>query len=110
MGRVISFATKGSEEIRYLKWMSAEANVGGEMMIHILLKNNLSTAAISEAFLHGTQFRLDLIDRLARQGAEVHVKDFMIRHQKLLGLADKGGDTLRILLEREKEILQRMNQ
>ncbi len=41
--------------------------------------------AIGE-FLHGTQDRLGIINRLGVQGAENHVTEFMIRHSKLLGL------------------------
>ena len=42
-----------------------------------------------EEFLHGTQNRLGLVERLGREGAEFHVKDFMIRHASLLGLGDE---------------------
>ena len=43
-------------------------------------------AAPMEEFLHGTQDRLGIIDRLGVQGAEDNVADFMSRHTKLLGL------------------------
>jgi hypothetical protein len=74
--------------------MGAEANVGGPDLTHILLRENPSKAAVLEEFLHGTQQRLRVVERLGRRGAETHVKDFMIRHAGLLGI---GADDVRIL-------------
>jgi len=85
-GRTIKFATEGSDELRYLNAMGAEANVGGPGHLHILLRENPSKAAALEEFLHGTQSRLGIIDRLGPAGAEAHVESFMLRHKKLLGL------------------------
>jgi hypothetical protein len=85
-GRTIKIAEEGSEELRYLDHMAAEANVGGPGHTHILLRPNPSRIGAMEEFLHGTQDRLGIIDRLGQDGAEAHVKDFMARHSKLLGL------------------------
>lgn len=98
-GRTIKIVQEGSEEARYLDFIGAEANVGGETMTHILLRQNPGKAAALEEFLHGTQHRLGLIERLGTGGAERHVKDFMIRHRKLLGLGDEDVDILRQLME-----------
>jgi RHS repeat-associated protein len=98
--RTVVFAAEGSEEMRYLDWIGAEANVGGENMTHILLRPNPSKAAVLEEFLHGTQQRLGIIDRLGHTGmgsAETQVKDFMIRHRKLLGLGDEDVEILKKL-------------
>ena len=76
----------GSDELRYLDHMGAEANCGGPDCSHILLRQSPTKAGILEEFLHGTQARLGIIDRLDVQGAEAHIKDFMARHRKLLGL------------------------
>ena len=85
-GRTIEFAREGSDELRYLNAMGAEANVGGSDMTHILLRENPSMAAALEEFLHGTQYRLGIVERLGVPGAELHVESFMARHAKLLGL------------------------
>ncbi|QJD70182.1 hypothetical protein HG421_19980 [Xanthomonas campestris pv. badrii] len=80
--------------------MQAEANVGGPDYTHILLRNDPSKAAVLEEFLHGTQSRLGIVDRLGPQGfgsAETHVKDFMIRHQSMLGLSSEDVQILRQL-------------
>ncbi len=50
--------------------------------------NLVIKAAILEEFLHGTQEKLGIAEKLGRYGlgsAETHVKDFMIRHKKCLG-------------------------
>ena len=85
-GRTVTIAGEGSEGLRFLNAMQAEASVGGPGHLNILLRENPSRAAAMEEFLHGTQNRLGIIDRLGTQGAETHVTDFMTRHNKLLGL------------------------
>jgi len=65
--------------------------------MHILLRQNPSKPAVLEEFLHGTQQKLGITDRLGTSGmgsTETHVKDFMIRHQKMLGL---GAEDVKIL-------------
>jgi hypothetical protein len=85
-GRTVRIVGEGSDELRYLNAMNAEANVGGAGHLDIILRENPSRAAAMEEFLHGTQDRLGIIDRLGTQGAEDHVADFMARHRRLLGL------------------------
>ena len=60
-------------------------------------------AAILEEFLHGTQEKLGIAEKLGRYGlgsAETHVKDFMIRHKKMLGLSDEDVAILKILKDK----------
>jgi RHS repeat-associated protein len=98
--RTIQIVQPGSEEMRYLEHIGAEANVGGETMTHILLRPNPSKAAVLEEFLHGTQSELGIIDRLGSSGmgsAETHVKDFMIRHSQMLGLSPEDVAILKTL-------------
>lgn len=85
-GRTVTIAGEGSEGLRFLNAMGAEASVGGPGHLNILLRQNPSRAAAMEEFLHGTQDRLGIVDRLGMPGAENHVTDFMRRHSKLLGL------------------------
>jgi hypothetical protein len=89
--RAITWATEGSDALRYLNYRNAEAAAFGN---DIILRLSPSKAGVLEEFLHGTQTRLGIIDRLGRAGAESHVKDFMIRHQRMLGL---GAEDVRIL-------------
>lgn len=90
------------------EYLNAEANVGGSDLTHILLKENPSKPAVLEEFLNGTQQKLGIVDRLGTQGAEVHVKNFMIRHQSLLGLS-KPVDILKTLLDRDMDLLNQVN-
>jgi len=85
-GRTITIATEGSEELRFLNAVGAEASVGGPGRMSIILREDPSRSAVMEEFLHGTQERLGIINRLGIQGAERHVTDFMVRHGSLLGL------------------------
>lgn len=94
--RRINIAMPGSDDLRMLEYFKAEASVGGEDYLSIILRENPSKAAALEEFLHGTQHRLGIVERLGRYSAEYHVKDFMIRHQTLLGLSNKD---IEILLE-----------
>lgn len=105
--RDVNIAKKGTDDHAYLEWMNAEANVGGENMKHILLKDNPSKAAILEEFLHGTQKDIGIINGSPDiPYAEYHVKDFMVRHKKLLGLIDEDVKILEELRDRDFIIWQ----
>ena len=69
-------------------------------MTDILLRPGCSRAVLWEEFLHGTQFRLGLYepDQLGVSGCERHVKEYMIRRRRSLGLSDAEVDTLHELL------------
>jgi RHS repeat-associated protein len=99
--RVISWATAGSDELKFLEMRNAEgASFGPE---DIILRPNPSKAAVLEEFLHGTQQKLGIIERLGTTGlgsAETHVKDFMIRHSKMLGLGAEDVRRLQILRDK----------
>jgi large repetitive protein len=97
-GRTITYALPGSEELRYLDYMEANANVGGPSMRDILLRQNPTKVEVLEEFLHGTQNRLGIIDELGVQGAETHVKQFMLRHQRLLGICQEDASILQQML------------
>ena len=88
----MTIADEGSDALRFLNMRNAEATAFGAD--DILLRADPSKAAVLEEFLPGTQQRLGVIDRLGRSGAESHVKDFMIRHQRMLGL---GAEDVRRL-------------
>ncbi len=97
--REISWATPGSGGERFLNMRGAEA-ASFPPDIEILLRPNPSKAAVLEEFLHGTQSKVGVLDRLGRTGigsAETHVKDFMIRHQRMLGLGAEDVRRLQVL-------------
>jgi len=72
-------------------------------MLITLPKEPTKIAALEE-FLHGTQAKLGLIERLE---AEIEVKDFMLRHAKMLGLTENDCIVLQQL--KETEILRLEN-
>ena len=81
-----------------LEHFGAEASV---LDMTIIVRSNPSKAAILEEFLHGTQEKLGIAEKLGRYGsAETHVKDFMIRHKKMLGLSDEDVAILKILKDK----------
>jgi YD repeat-containing protein len=99
--RAVTMATEGSDALRYLNYRQAEAAALGKE--DIILRLNPSKAAVLEEFLHGTQNKLGIVDRLGTSGfgsAETHVKDFMIRHQKMLGLSPEDIRRLQILRDK----------
>ncbi|MGF1717478.1 RHS repeat-associated core domain-containing protein [Photobacterium chitinilyticum] len=101
--RDVVIAQSDSEELRMLDYFGAEASVGGVDNTHILLRENPSKPALLEEFLHGTQVKLGITERLGTSGfgsAETHVKDFMIRHQSMLGLSDEDIKILQILRDK----------
>jgi len=106
-GRTIDIAVKGSDDYRYLKSMGAEGSINTGVPNHILISEDASKSTLLEEFLHGTQAKLGLVDRLSAQGAEVHVKDFMIRHASMLGL-DNPAD-LELLQQLKIEEIDRLN-
>ena len=94
----VTIAEPGSDAERFLNYRGAEAAAFGEE--DILVRPDPSKAALLEEFLHGTQQRLGIIDDIGRAGAETHVKDFMIRHQDMLGLSAEDVRRLQILKDR----------
>jgi hypothetical protein len=108
-GRQIVVAAAGSEEERYLNYMAAEASVNSPKSTHMLVKTDVGKSTLLEEFLHGTQHRLGLVPDSYVAGlnmpmvkAEYHVKDFMVRHHRLLGLDSSDVDMLCILRDKEK--------
>ncbi|HEY3446724.1 MAG TPA: hypothetical protein VGK67_10190 [Myxococcales bacterium] len=104
-GRTIQIAQPGSDEMRYLDYMGAEANVGGVGMTDILLRAHPSKAGLLEEFLHGTQAKLGMLDQYGQQACEVKIKDFMVRHAKMLGLSAEDVAILQKLKVEEQKLL-----
>ncbi|MDR1282581.1 MAG: hypothetical protein LBK99_17425 [Opitutaceae bacterium] len=86
----------GNDIVRLLDMQKAEAAMfdGTNLILH---RPNPSKAAMLEEFLHGTQSKLGLTSRPGFN-AEAHVKSFMIRHQKMLGLSAADVEILQQLM------------
>lgn len=98
-GIPIRFATS-EQELGHLSSVNASAvyrilEDGHEI---VLPANPRKIQAIEE-FLHSTQRKIGLLDdhEIPRQIAEVHVKDFMLRHSRILGLTDNDVQVMQWL-------------
>jgi hypothetical protein len=92
-------AMEGLDELRFLDHMGAAASCGGDDYRHILLRPNPRKIEVIEEFLHGNQFDLGLISHVENAPRlEVHVKQFMIRHHRLLGISAEDVRVLRRML------------
>ncbi|MEM7760463.1 MAG: hypothetical protein AAF298_20385 [Cyanobacteria bacterium P01_A01_bin.40] len=96
-GKTIIFAVLGSDEAKLLDYFGANASVNTNNINHIIVRPDVLKIEILEEFLHGTQQKLGIIERLGNYASEIHVKDFMIRHQKILGLSNNDIKALIIM-------------
>ena len=99
-GRTSERADEGNAWHRLLRYHKAFAAVLGDDPTVIILQPDATKIEVLEGFLHGTQARLGMLDRLSRREIKFHVKDFMIRHRKLLGICDEDVEILKIHRER----------
>lgn len=107
-GWTVVVARKGMEEFKYLTSQGAEASVAEGFPKHIIIKDTATKSALLEEFLHGTQLKRGLLEKYgSHQALEVHVKDFMLRHAKLLGL-DNPND-IKFLQQLKIEEINRLN-
>lgn len=101
-GREIVIAGEGTDELRLLDFMGANANAGGEESTHIILRGGPRVIEVWEEFLHGTQVRCKINKRTTERTevvrAEIHVKRFMIRHRRLIGISEGDAAILEALL------------
>jgi hypothetical protein len=102
--RTIEIAKPGSDLEKHLDSIPAEASVfitEPTAPDIILLRPKPNKIAVLEEFFHGTQRRIGSLRDQERVILEVHVKDFMIRHRKLLGLSDHDVEMLEALKAKE---------
>lgn len=64
------------------------ANAATFLQRDLLLRRDPRQVEVLEEYLHNVQYRLGLYERMTIRELELHVKEFMLRHPKLLGLID----------------------
>lgn len=106
-GRTFVIATEGSEELAYMERMRVNGLVRGEGSTEIWLKERPHKIAALEEFLHGSQAKHGWLEVMPEEVAEVKVKDFMLRHHKLLGLSENDCSVLKVMKQREIEYAMR---
>lgn len=99
-GRTIEVAKPGS--FHYSRLQRHEL-AGSAMNDDIFLIENGPKIAALEEFLHGTQRKLPTLAKIEDVILEIDVKDFMVRHRKLLGLSNNDVKVLEALKEGEIE-------
>lgn len=73
------------------------------------MKPDAPRVALLEEFLHGTQAKLGIVESYDHLGmAEVHVKEFMMRHANLLGLDSNDLTVLRALRDDQVKYLENL--
>ena len=104
-GRTIVFAVEGSDERRNLQVCEANAlYLGGEGYNHIILREDARKLEALEEFLHGSQQKAKVLQRLEHPwDVEIHVGRFMVRHARLLGLSPEDVDVVRETLRRYED-------
>lgn len=98
-GREFQLIEPGSTLAKRMEKLGAEASVfalDGEPDI-VLIKDNAPKIAALEEYLHGTQRRIPSMAREIDVILEIEVKDFMIRHSRLLGLGENDLQVLEVL-------------
>ena len=93
------FSIDQSAEIqRYLNFRNADAATFLEK--DLLLRPDARKIEVLEEYLHNVQRNIGLMDRMTPWQMEVHVKDFMLRHQKMLGISEADTQWLKDWLEK----------
>ncbi len=109
-GRTVDIAETGSAQAKALEATAAKASytytIDGKHII--TLPPNAPKIAALEEYLHATQKKLGILDRAEHPTMpEVEVKDFMIRHSRMLGLTENDVQVLETLKRQELKKLER---
>jgi len=94
-GWTVVITKEGSEEFKYLNSIGAEASISSGHPRHIIIREGATKSCLLEEYLHETQVKLGLLEKYGSyQELEIHVKDFMLRHVKMLGLDNPNDISL----------------
>ena len=82
---------------RYLDYR--KANAATFLDKDLLLRPDPRKIEVLEEYLHNVQRKIGLTDKMTPAQLEIHVKDFMLRHRKKLGINDADAGWLQNWLE-----------
>jgi hypothetical protein len=88
---------QSAEIQQYLDYRKANAATFLER--DLLLRPDARRIEVLEEYLHNVQRQVGLTEKLTPWQMEIHVKEFMRRHQKLLGLSDADAHWLKNWLD-----------
>jgi hypothetical protein len=99
--RVRGFTIDQSAEIqRYLDYRKANAATFLEK--DLLLRPDARKIEVLEEYLHNVQKDIGLMNKMTPAQMEVHVKEFMLRHKKMLGISEADAQWLKNWLDKAK--------
>lgn len=93
---LVVVAKEGSDDMKSLILAGAEGSYAADV---ILLRPGAPKIAALEEYLHALQDRFPRLSEMSIADREVHVKEFMLRNQRRLGLDENDVKALKILLE-----------
>ena len=97
--RARGFTIDQSAEIQsYLDYRRANAATFLEK--DLLLRPDPRRIEVLEEYLHNVQKDIGLLEKLTPTQMEIHVKMFMLRHQKMLGISEADAQWLRNWLDK----------
>jgi hypothetical protein len=87
------FTVDQSTEVQqYLDYR--KANAATFLDKDLLLRPDARKIEVLEEYLHNVQRQVGLTEKMTPWEMEIHVKEFMLRHQKLLGISDADAGWL----------------
>ena len=93
------FTIDQSAEIqRYLDYR--KANAATFLENDLLLRPDARKIEVVEEYLHNVQRQIGLTEKMTPWQMEIHVKEFMLRHKKMLGISDADAQWLRNWLDK----------
>ena|ERR1700730_16910570 len=100
--RARGFTIDQSAEIqRYLDYRKANAATFLEK--DLLLLPDPRKIEVLEEYLHNVQKDIGLLEKMTPAQMEIHVKYFMLRHQKMLGISEADAQGLKNWLDRARD-------
>jgi hypothetical protein len=99
--RARGFTIDQTAEIqRYLDYRKVNAATFLEK--DLLLLPDPRKIEVLEEYLHNVQDDIGLLEKMTPAQLEIHVKHFMVRHQKLLGISEADAHWLRNWLDKAR--------
>ena len=96
--RARGFTIDQSAEIqKYLDYR--KANAATFLENDLLLRPDPRKLEVLEEYLHNVQKDIGLLEKMTPTQMEIHVKDFMLRHQKMLQVSEADAQWLRNWLD-----------
>lgn len=91
---------QNAEVQRYLDQRGA--NAATFLNKDLLLRPDARKIEVLEEYLHNVQKDISLLNKMTPAQMVIHVKEFMLRHKKMLGISDADAQWLKNWLDKAK--------